>query len=668
LPDLIGQSLGRYHILEQLGEGGMATVYKAYDARLERHVAIKVILTQKQQTEKFLKRFEREARALAQLTHPNIVGIIDYGSHMGLPYLVMEYIPSGTLKVRLGKPILYQEAARMLAPIARALAYAHEKKIIHRDIKPANILITQSGEPMLSDFGIAKILESEETVDLTGTGIGVGTPEYMSPEQAQGKPVDARSDIYSLGVVLFEMVTGRKPYQADTPMAVVWKQASEPLPRPRQFVIDLPEAVEGILLKALAKNPEDRYSDMGTFAVVLDGLTSSNLKAGKATRFRRESVSKPPSQLGEEPKYRRWKPLIAAFAALGLLLAVGGSLWWLRMNNFGITTPNTPSVFTTNMPGSTTSLKLVIMTGSEGTKASPEFQLEGNFPGSPLIIKLDQAGELSPGSAYTHSATINGQLCDLTYLFFSNKNSDSWELREFQLYANDYLFMGFGYPPNEVILNSSNPTIMWNVRSSPEYASRCSVIGIGSPTDLPVPISTLDPNFSVTGAVVGTDDLPIGGVIVAFLQGEENLQVSSSADGSFAYNLPTSGTWEVQIVGIEAESPARILGYFEIISHVTITLPQTTPVELVYEKATLHIDGIVKNNSDVPMANARVFATRADGAFSWVTTDDAGYFVLPASSGKWSVFANNSLFEQGEVIIIDINTGETPEPLILHAP
>ena len=145
MSNLIGQSLGRYHILEQLGEGGMATVYKAFDTRLERNVAVKVILPQKQQTEKFLKRFEREARALAQLTHPNIVGIIDYGEHEGMPYLVMEYLPSGTLKHRLGKPIPYQEAARMLAPIARALAYAHEQKIIHRDVKPANILITHSG-------------------------------------------------------------------------------------------------------------------------------------------------------------------------------------------------------------------------------------------------------------------------------------------------------------------------------------------------------------------------------------------------------------------------------------------------------------------------------------------------------------------------------------------
>ena len=275
MSNLIGQYLGRYHILEQLGEGGMAVVCKAYDTRLERNVAVKVILPQKQHTEKFIKRFEREAKALASLSHPNIVKVIDYGEYESLPYLVMEYLPGGTLKQKLtGKPMNWQNAIQILLPIARALAYAHGHKIIHRDVKPSNILITDSDEPMLSDFGIAKIIEAEESLDLTGTGVGVGTPEYMSPEQAQGKHVDARSDVYSLGMVFYEMVTGRKPYQADTPMAVVWKLASEPLPRPRSFVPGLPDPVDQILLKALAKHPEDRYQNIDKFAMALESLAS----------------------------------------------------------------------------------------------------------------------------------------------------------------------------------------------------------------------------------------------------------------------------------------------------------------------------------------------------------------------------------------------------------
>ncbi|MGQ9834339.1 MAG: serine/threonine-protein kinase, partial [Candidatus Villigracilaceae bacterium] len=268
--------MGRYHILEQLGEGGMATVYKAYDTRLECDVAVKIIRTEKLTIEtmgKTLKRFERKAKALAKLTHPNIVPIMDYGEHDEKPYLVMPYLPGGTLKQQLeSKPMLREDAVRLLIPIACALHYAHQQGIIHRDVKPSNILITQSGKPMLTDFGIAEILlDNEETADLTGTGMGVGTPEYMSPEQFQGKGVDARTDVYSLGVVLYEMITGRKPYQADTPAAVLIKQVTEPLPRSRSFVSELPEDVEKILLKAMAKEKENRYREAGAFGAGLPG-------------------------------------------------------------------------------------------------------------------------------------------------------------------------------------------------------------------------------------------------------------------------------------------------------------------------------------------------------------------------------------------------------------
>jgi serine/threonine protein kinase len=276
MTNLIGQSLGRYHILEQLGEGGMAIVYKAYDTRLERDVAIKVIRVEqfgKAALEGILKRFDREAKALAKLSHANIIGVIDYGEQDGNPYLVMEYLPGGTLKKKLGQPIPWQDALRLLIPIARALDYAHRQGMVHRDVKPSNIITTADGDPMLTDFGISKILEGSETHTLTITGAAMGTPEYMAPEQWIGT-VSPRSDIYSLGVILYEMVTGRKPYTADTPAAILLKQTNEPLPRPRQFVPDLPDAVEKVLLKALAKQPEDRYQDMGGLASVMEALLS----------------------------------------------------------------------------------------------------------------------------------------------------------------------------------------------------------------------------------------------------------------------------------------------------------------------------------------------------------------------------------------------------------
>jgi len=270
--DFIGHSLGRYHVVEQLGQGGMAKVYKAFDTRLERNVAVKVILPGRHQSEEFLKRFEREAKALARLSHPNIVKVLDYGEHEGHPYLVMEYLPGGTLKPRLGKPVPWQEAAKLLAPIARALGYAHEHKILHRDVKPSNILLTEGDEPMLADFGVAKMIEADQSLDLTGTGVGIGTPEYMAPEQGLGKPADYRSDVYSLGIVFYELVVGRNPYKADTPLAVLLKHMSEPLPRPRDTIRDLPDAVERVLFKALAKRPEDRFQEMAAFAQALESL------------------------------------------------------------------------------------------------------------------------------------------------------------------------------------------------------------------------------------------------------------------------------------------------------------------------------------------------------------------------------------------------------------
>lgn len=281
MADLSGTDIDRYHLIEPLGQGGMAIVYKAYDTRLEREVAVKIIRRNAfspDVLERVLKRFDREAKSLAKLTHTNIVSIIDYGEFDGSPYLVMPYLVGGTLKSLLGRPLPWQQVVSLLLPIADALEYAHQKGIVHRDVKPGNILITEGGAPMLTDFGIARLLENEDSQTLTGTGVGVGTPEYMSPEQGMGREVDGRSDVYSLGVVFYELVTGRKPYTADTPMAVVLKQSTEPLPRPGQFVRDLPENVEKILFKALAKNADDRYQSMLEFINSLKKLDGNEVK------------------------------------------------------------------------------------------------------------------------------------------------------------------------------------------------------------------------------------------------------------------------------------------------------------------------------------------------------------------------------------------------------
>ena len=274
---LIGQNLGRYEILELIGEGGMATVYKAYDTRLEREVAIKIIRHEAfppNQLTMILKRFEREAKALAGLSHPNIVGVIDYGEYEGMPYLVMVYLSGGTFRDRIGRPMPWRNAVRLLIPVAHALEYTHEHNIIHRDIKPSNILMTENGQPMLTDFGLVKIFEDKGVTNLTASGSGLGTPDYMAPEQWTGEAT-ALSDLYSLGVVLYEMITGHRPYTSDTPAGILLKQVNEPLPLPTQYVPDLPQDVESVLLKALARNPDDRYPDMRSFADALQDLLDS---------------------------------------------------------------------------------------------------------------------------------------------------------------------------------------------------------------------------------------------------------------------------------------------------------------------------------------------------------------------------------------------------------
>jgi serine/threonine protein kinase len=263
MPFTIGENVGPYRVVQQLGQGGMATVYKAYHAALDRYVAMKVLHAAFLEEPKFLARFKREARVVAKLDHPNIVPIYDYPDHKGQPYLVMKFIEGETLKARLARgPLSKQEALDIIEAVGEALGYAHERGILHRDIKPSNILLSPDGMIYLADFGLARIAESGEST--LSSDMMLGTPQYISPEQARGeRQLDEGTDIYSFGVVLYEMVVGRVPFSADTPFSIIHDHIYTPLPMPRSVNPRVPEAAERVLLKALAKERRDRFHTVG---------------------------------------------------------------------------------------------------------------------------------------------------------------------------------------------------------------------------------------------------------------------------------------------------------------------------------------------------------------------------------------------------------------------
>src|SRR5436305_8570371 len=277
--DLIGTMLGNYRILAPLGQGGMARVYKGYQENLDREVAIKVLPPWFAADRNFVERFNLEARLVAKLSHPNIVTVHDASEYNGHLYIVMQLVDGGTLKQRLdqlqtlGKTMEVAEANRIFAQLASALSYAHENGIIHRDVKPVNVLLDRSGRPILSDFGIAKVLAG--TKALTRQGAGVGTPEYMSPEQCQGSAIDARADIYALGVMLFEALTGRLPFLGDNYPALAHSHIYEMPPHPGAINPTIDPAVAQVIQTALMKNPLQRYRQASDMAEALERAVQS---------------------------------------------------------------------------------------------------------------------------------------------------------------------------------------------------------------------------------------------------------------------------------------------------------------------------------------------------------------------------------------------------------
>lgn len=336
--DLTGRKAGKYDIIERLGQGGMAEVYRAFQPGVERDVALKVMHGHLANSADFIARFRREAQAIGRLHHANIVRIIDFDVEADLYYMVMDYIPSGTLDAYLKErqqPLAVEEAVELTLQLADALTYAHDQGMIHRDIKPANIMFRDPAhtQPVLTDFGIARLMD-EGANKLTLTGSLVGTPTYMSPEAAQGEPCDGRADIYSLGVVFYQMVAGRPPYMAETPYSLMMKQATEPIPPIQDFNPKAPKAVQEILSRALARDVADRFQSAAEMADALTDLRES--LGGASSGPRRAAISRsktnPQSQKSGVSPIGRRRMLLAGAGILVLLIAVITTFALLSVN------------------------------------------------------------------------------------------------------------------------------------------------------------------------------------------------------------------------------------------------------------------------------------------------------------------------------------------------
>lgn len=324
-----GENVGPYRVIEQLGSGGMATVFKAYHPALDRYVAIKVLHPAFKADPQFFERFQREARIVAKLEHPHIIPVYDFNEHHGEPYLVMRFVEGETLKPAMqGEPLPAADILRLMRPICSALSYAHQQGVLHRDIKPSNIMLTRVGHIFLTDFGLARMVQAGEST--LSQDMMVGTPQYISPEQAQGvSELDGRTDIYSLGVVLFEMFTGRVPFNADTPFATIHDHIYSPLPLPRTINPALDPAVERLLLKALAKNPNDRFATAAELLTALEttlgdqtATTSTASQAGPTKTA--PAVKTVVDQKKGEVPWWVWagSTAIIVFMVLGLLIGV----------------------------------------------------------------------------------------------------------------------------------------------------------------------------------------------------------------------------------------------------------------------------------------------------------------------------------------------------------
>jgi len=508
----LGENVGPYRIIEQLGQGGMATVYKAYHAALDRYVAIKALHPVFGEDQNFLMRFQREAQLVAKLEHPNIVPVYDYSEHKGRPYLVMKFIEGDTLKARLAHgPLSSAEIEKVVDAVGSALAYAHKQGILHRDIKPSNVLVATDGQIYLADFGLARMAQSGEST--LSSDMIMGTPQYISPEQAMGmKALDEGTDIYSLGVMMYEMVVGRVPFNADTPFAIIHDHIYSPLPLPRSINPKVPESVERVLLKALAKERSDRYADVDSLVrafkeawtsagIPMQGtaitMRPAQLKAASPASKTVAAKKPAPRTVEGAAKKRLVLPIVAGGVILivvCLVAAFFGIRFFLNQVPANATGSEQVQLSSTQiatksvtLPGATSATSIptmIIPTLPPAVSTAQE--IFNNNPSDPtaalnLSLSLWDARQIQRClDALATSANLAGAT---NTQFFSNagdqfKQRQAW-LPAAAMYLRAVKSLGFGGKPTEDMLNNYHQAL-YQASSQPDLPSYLPFASLGS--------------------------------------------------------------------------------------------------------------------------------------------------------------------------------------------
>ncbi len=528
----------RYELNHLIARGGMAEVYRAHDRLLDRPVALKVLFPELSVDRSFVERFRREAQAAANLSHPNIVPVFDWGEDTGTYFIVMEFIDGRPLSaiLKTAGPLTADRTADIGAHVAAALGYAHKHGVIHRDVKPGNVLITDEGQVKVTDFGIARAINTEES--LTQTGAVMGTATYFSPEQAEGMGVDARSDIYSLGVVLFEMATGRPPFLGDTPVAVASKHVRDHPPAPRELNPSIPPTFEAIILKAMAKNPEHRYAtaedlradllrfNEGRTVLAMDDATTLLAVAGTtqvvgavtgmdATQSLAATAPADAAPDEDEGSSNRTRTYAIILAVLIILLLVAG---YFLARNLGYL-------------GGSASFNLRSVTGEPVAEATSKLTADGLVVKDTSQISSDTPGTVIATNPPANSMVKKGDTVTLTVATAQKVSVPSGLIGTSQSTAESLLT---AQGLNFTVVNQENSQTAGTVlATSPSSGTRVPkgssvVLTVSSgPSNVRVP-SLIGLNQNQASNQLGQDGLNLGNILSASSNQPAGIVISSS--------------------------------------------------------------------------------------------------------------------------------------------